>query len=181
MTEHQVQERATRKNTRLLIGAGVLLGVLALFTATLFVRNPDMLASVARSVIIKKTNDNRAVVSEKALVVSPLLERSAQMKAEDMAKRSYFAHVSPEGKTPWYWFDAGGYRFTHAGENLAVRFSDSEAIVRAWMQSEGHRTNMLNGDFTEIGIGIAKGTYKGKDAVYVVQFFGTPAVPESAE
>jgi uncharacterized protein YkwD len=134
-----------------------------------------MQAAVVRSVIVERTNENRTQHADGALRVSPVLQVAAQRKAEDMARKGYFAHMSPDGVTPWYWFGQAGYRFTHAGENLAVRYMDSEAIVRAWMNSPGHRANILNASFTETGIGIASGMYKGKSTVFVVQFFGTPA------
>jgi hypothetical protein len=110
-----------------------------------------------------------------SLKVNPVLERAAQLKADDMAAKGYFAHNSPEGLTPWHWFKAAGYNFVYAGENLAVRFYDSVDVVRAWMDSPGHRANILNSHFTEIGIGIAEGTFEGRPTVFVVQMFGSPA------
>lgn len=59
-------------------------------------------------------------------------------------------------------------------ENLAVDFSDSEDIQRAWMNSEKHRENVLNKDFIEVGIGIAQGLLNGRNTIFVVQEFGTP-------
>jgi hypothetical protein len=97
------------------------------------------------------------------------------MKAEHMAEHEYFAHVSPDGIDPWYWFHRSGYKFEKAGENLAINFVDSGDVNRAWMDSPGHRANILNGNFTEIGIAAVSGTYKGKKTIYVVQLFGTPA------
>lgn len=158
-------------------GALVALLTLAYATDRMMINNPDTLAAVARSVVVAKTNDNRVQSAGRPLRVNPVLQRAAQAKAQDMATKGYFAHTSPEGRTPWYWFEQSGYTFTHAGENLAVRFTDSDAVVRAWMKSEGHRANILNKDFTETGIGIATGMYKGKDTVFVAQLFGTPAVP----
>jgi hypothetical protein len=100
------------------------------------------------------------------------------MKAEDMAAKGYFAHESPEGLTPWYWFKEAGYQYAYAGENLAVHFTDSTAVVDAWLKSPAHRANVMNGNYTEIGIGTAKGTFEGVDTVFVVQLFGTPALAE---
>jgi uncharacterized protein YkwD len=162
-----------------LIGITLVLVLLATATQQLFVRNPDFVAAVVRSVIVEKTNDNRLQEAQGELRVSPLLQIAAQGKAQDMARKGYFAHVSPEGRTPWYWFDLVGYRFSHAGENLAVRFTDSASVVRAWMNSAGHRANILNGNFTEVGIGIASGTYNGRDTLFVVQLFGTPTATAS--
>ena len=91
-----------------------------------------------------------------------------------MARYSYFAHSSPTGITPWYWFTKSGYRFIYAGENLAINFSDSGAVNQAWMNSPGHRSNILNINFTEIGIATAEGMYQGQPTTYVVQMFGKP-------
>jgi uncharacterized protein YkwD len=97
------------------------------------------------------------------------------LKADDEAAKSYFAHTSPDGQDPWYWFAQAGYHFTYAGENLAVYFSDSDAVNTAWMNSPEHRANILNDHFTEIGIATAQGMYQGQETTFVVQEFGTPA------
>lgn len=130
--------------------------------------------AILPSVLIDLTNDNRVDGSLGSLRHNPLLDEAARLKAEDMAKKEYFAHDSPTGVTPWYWFKRVGYEYTHAGENLAVHFSDSDEVVKAWMKSPGHRANIMNGDYTEIGIGTAKGEYKGAPTIYVVQLFGRP-------
>jgi hypothetical protein len=71
--------------------------------------------------------------------------------------------------------------YAHAGENLAIHFTDSTEVVEAWMKSPTHRENIVNGKYTEIGVGTAKGTYEGYDTVYVVQLFGAPGVPAAIE
>lgn len=103
-----------------------------------------------------------------------LLSAAAQLKANDMAAKGYFAHVSPDGKTPWYWIDKVGYSYDYAGENLAVNFIDSADVSNAWMASPTHRANILNPVFKEVGTATAVGTYKGRNAIFVVQLFGTP-------
>jgi hypothetical protein len=92
-----------------------------------------------------------------------------------MASKGYFEHTSPQGLTPWYWFENVGYNFSYAGENLAVNFSDSRDVTNAWMNSPEHRANILSGDFTQIGIATAQGVYNGQQVVFVVEEFGTPA------
>jgi hypothetical protein len=94
-----------------------------------------------------------------------------------MAKNSYFAHVSPSGLNSWYWFKQAGYSFSYAGENLAVDFTDSDAVNQAWLDSPTHRANILNGHYTEIGIATAEGTFEGHPTTFVVQMFGRPAAP----
>jgi hypothetical protein len=109
---------------------------------------------------------------ENTLAINQTLVEAARMKAEDMATKGYFAHTSPDGVTPWYWLDTAGYAYSYAGENLAINFVNSEDVVDAWMNSTGHRANILNKYFSEIGVGVAKGTYEGEEAIFVVQLLG---------
>ena len=131
---------------------------------------------VVVSDLVKLTNADRAVNNLQGLTVNPILEKAAQMKADDMAVKEYFAHDSPEGKTPWHWFQQVKYSYSFAGENLAVYFSDSNEVERSWMNSPTHRANILNANFTEVGIATANGKYQGQETVFVVQMFGKPSV-----
>ncbi|MFA7302391.1 MAG: CAP domain-containing protein [Candidatus Paceibacterota bacterium] len=153
--------------------------ILAIFSLTVADRlllGSSSLASVVSAVLVDLTNGDRSAHQIGGLTVSPVLTAAAQAKANDMASKSYFAHVSPiDGKNSWYWFQQVGYKFSYAGENLAVDFSDSADVERAWMQSPTHRANLLNGNFTEIGIAVAQGTYQGRPTIFVAQMFGTPA------
>lgn len=126
------------------------------------------------SVLAQDANRDRQTNSAPTLAVNPVLEQAAQLKANDMAQKSYFSHTSPAGVTPWYWLDRVGYRYQSAGENLAVDFLDASDVHTAWMNSPGHRANILNGVFTEIGIATARGMYHGNETTFVVEFFGSP-------
>ncbi len=134
-----------------------------------------MVSTILPAVIVDMTNQERDGGSLGKLVRSDVLDAAAKLKAEDMAKNEYFAHYSPTGISPWYWFDAVSYNFVHAGENLAVYFTDSSDVVDAWMESPTHRANIMDGKFTHIGVGTAKGKYKGISTIFVVQLFGTPS------
>jgi uncharacterized protein YkwD len=134
----------------------------------------DSLSSIYVGVLVTLTNQNRAAANVSELTVNPILEKAAQMKADDMAAKSYFSHNTPDGKTPWYWFKEAGYSYVYAGENLAVNFENSEDVETAWMNSRGHFLNIVNPKFTEIGIATSTGIYKGRTAVFVVQMFGKP-------
>lgn len=136
--------------------------------------NTHFLASVLPAILDDLTNQNRANDGLTALVENPLLDKAAQLKADDMAQNSYFAHVSPTGLTPWYWLKQAGYSYDYAGENLAVNFTDSKDVAVAWMNSPTHRANILKASYTEVGTGVATGTYEGKSAIFVVQDFGHP-------
>jgi Cysteine-rich secretory protein family len=134
-----------------------------------------LVASVLPAVVVDLTNIERENVAAAPLHRNTFLDEAARLKAEDMLKNQYFAHTSPTGVTPWFWLEQVSYTFAHAGENLAIHFSDSDAVVAAWMNSPTHRVNIVNNKYTEIGVGTAKGKFDGRDTVFVVQLFGTPA------
>ena len=134
----------------------------------------DSLSAIYAAVLVNLTNQNRVAQNVTELEVNSLLEKAAQMKADDMAAKGYFAHNTPDGKTPWYWIEQAGYEYEYAGENLAVNFENSEDVQTAWMNSRGHFLNIMNPKYTEIGIATSTGIYKGQTAIFVVQMFGTP-------
>ncbi|MAZ30329.1 hypothetical protein CL655_03535 [bacterium] len=158
-----------------MLGLVLLSFTMANLHALLWLNVDWLVSAVLPAVVVSETNDERADNAIAPLARNPLLDRAAQLKAEHMAELGYFAHYAPDGTSPWYWFRSSNYSFVHAGENLAVHFNDSREVVRAWMNSPTHRANIMNGNFTEIGIGIAEGEFEGYDTVFVVQMFGTPA------
>ncbi len=174
MPKHE--EKFTIRNTRHTV-ASVIVIVAALIVISqaerLVSRVPNM-AAVISSVVVELTNTDRQAEGLATLSVSETLTRVAEAKAMDMASKSYFAHTSPEGLTPWHWFKEEGYVFAYAGENLAVDFNESSDVVRAWMNSPTHRANIVGTQFTEIGVAVVEGTYQGRPATFVVQVFGTP-------
>lgn len=142
--------------------------------ALLWISSDWLVSSILPAVIVDLTNDERDSGSLSPLSRNATLDEAAREKAEHMAKNEYFAHYSPDGVSPWYWFDEVGYNYLHAGENLAVHFTESNEVVEAWMNSPTHRANIMNGEYTEIGVGTAKGEYKSRPTIFVVQLFGTP-------
>lgn len=167
------------RSRSLLVIASFLVLVELSVLANIFIiqKGSNFLAAVLPSVLVSYTNENRLAYNAPTLKTSPILERAAQLKADDMAKKGYFAHTSPEGLTPWYWFDEVGYKYLYAGENLAVNFIESKDVSDAWMNSPAHKDNIVNAHYTEIGIGTATGIYKGRETVFVAELFGTPAIP----
>jgi uncharacterized protein YkwD len=109
------------------------------------------------------------------LIENAKLNAAALAKANDIFKNQYFEHVSPSGIDPGTLVKSNGYSYILSGENLILgNFSSEKELVQAWMDSPGHRANILNNRFTDIGVAIIKGTYKG-DTVWVgVQEFGLP-------
>lgn len=175
--------RGKRERRRVELLGGAAVGVFALLIASVFLLSSSQtrllgspqVAAVVSSVLIELANGDRAANSLETLKLNPVLVAAAQAKANDMATYGYFAHVSPQGVEPWHWFKEAGYTFRYAGENLAIDFSDSGDVERAWMNSPKHRQNILDPRFTEIGIATAQGMYQGRLTTFVVQEFGTPA------
>ena len=145
----------------IILELGLLLQVFVVLDKTGF------LASVLPGILTSLTNEKRLDNDVEPLTENELLVQAAKLKAEDMATYGYFSHTSPDGKTPWSWLEAG--------ENLAVNFTESSDVTEAWMNSPSHRANIVKNDYTEIGIAVASGTYEGRNAIFVAQFFGTPA------
>ena len=88
------------------------------------------------------------------------LSRVARYKSQDMKDKKYFSHTSPTYGSPFDMMKSFGISYKTAGENIAYGYSTPEAVVKGWMNSEGHRKNILNPSFTQIGVGyVASGNY----------------------
>jgi hypothetical protein len=162
-------------------GLAVLTFTMSNVYALLWQQSNWLTGAVLPAVVVDKTNKEREGQKLPPLVRNTVLDKAAQLKADDMAKNGYFAHYSPAGVSPWHWFNEAGYSYVHAGENLAVHFTDSKEVVEAWMLSPTHRANIVNQNYREIGVGTARGTYEGYDTVFVVQLFGTPGQVATAQ
>lgn len=171
-----------RRELKLLGGASV--GMLTVVIVLMFAASSAVphyamrskqVAAVVSAVLADLANGDRVSNNLATLRINPILAAAAQAKADDMATKGYFAHTAPDGTDPWHWFQKAGYEYDYAGENLAIDFSDSGDVERAWMQSPAHRENILNMHFTEIGIATAVGMYQGRQTVFVVQEFGSPS------
>lgn len=154
----------------------LLIEVCFLFQAILLTSMTNFFAALTPDALISFTNINRQTNDIFSLKTNELLEKAAQFKAQDMASKGYFAHISPDGITPWFWLEKAGYQYSYAGENLAINFIDSKDVIDTWMNSPSHRANILNNNFTEVGISTAKGTYQGRETTFVVEFLAAPAL-----
>lgn len=123
--------------------------------------------------IIELTNKKRAENGLPNLVYNQELSQAALAKAQDMFANDYWAHYGPQGRTPWSFINASGYKYIFAGENLARDFDDPASVVNAWMNSPSHRSNLLDKNFREIGVAVSYGKLSGKEGTLVVQMFGT--------
>lgn len=130
--------------------------------------------NVSQAEVINLTNQQRLAAGVGAVSQNSFLDQAAAKKAADMFQNNYWAHVSPSGTTPWYFFDQVGYKYIYAGENLARDFDTSAGVISGWMSSPTHRDNMLSGNYTEIGVAVVNGVLLGHETTLVVQLFGKP-------
>ncbi len=152
----------------------VLLKVLAIVMPVVLPSSSLYSSAITPENIVNLTNQTRINLGLSPLTVSDKLSQAAAAKAQDMAANKYFAHVSPTGLTPWSWMINAGYKYKYAGENLAVHFTTAEGVQEGWLASPSHRANIVNQNYTEIGIGVALGEFEGYPTTFVVQMFGTP-------
>ncbi len=131
-------------------------------------------SSITATQVLEQTNRQRALSSLKPLTINTKLSQAATAKAQDMFTDQYWAHIAPDGTTPWVFMKNAGYTYLVAGENLARDFSDTNSMVRAWMDSPTHKANIMNPEYTEIGIAVVDGELQGYETTLVVQMFGEP-------
>ncbi|MFD5847292.1 CAP domain-containing protein [Streptomyces chartreusis] len=119
--------------------------------------------------VVDLTNRERVRAGLRPLAPDPTLTTAAQSYSADMAARAFYSHTSPEGTQPWDRAAAAGSRMRAIGENIACGQRSPAEVVEGWMNSPGHRANILKRDFTHIGIGFAGG---GPAGTYWTQLFG---------
>ena len=136
-------------------------------------------AAYSSGTLVSLTNSERAKAGLGALSVNGALTSAATAKANDMFAKGYFAHTSPDGRTPWDFIAAAGYDYVYAGENLAIGYASASELMSAWMNSQSHRDNILSSKFREIGIAVVSGQYDGTEKTIVVQVFGAQVAAEA--
>jgi len=128
--------------------------------------------SITPSELLLLTNQARSSNGLPALRMDSRLNSSAQAKAQNMFAEDYWAHVSPSGIQPWYWFTQANYSYKYAGENLANDFDTSAGVMDGWMNSPGHRANILNVNYVDVGFAVVNGTLVGRQTTLVVAHYG---------
>ncbi|MBA9041667.1 putative YkwD family protein [Bacillus aryabhattai] len=123
-------------------------------------------ASQFEQKVVDLVNQEREKQGLKPLTLNKKLSDVARTKSKDMMDKGYFDHNSPTYGSPFDMMKQFGIEYTTAGENIAKGQQSPEDVMNAWMNSEGHRKNILNPDFTEIGVGYVKG-----DTTYWTQQF----------
>jgi uncharacterized protein YkwD len=121
-------------------------------TSTQLQANTESSPSMIDQVVLL-TNNFRRQNGLLPLTVNPLLNAAAQSQSQNMALQDYFDHTAPDGSTPGQRVTATGYRWSRVAENIGAGYSTADAVVEGWINSPGHRANMLDPNVTEIGIG----------------------------
>lgn len=121
---------------------------------------PDAAVTAYEQEVIRLVNEIRAENGLNALTYDWELSRVARIKSQDMKDNRYFAHNSPVYGTPFQMIKSFGISYRSAGENIAMGYRTPQAVVNGWMNSSGHRANILNAGYTHIGVGyVADGSY----------------------
>ena len=142
-------------------------------SANTHVRNPDLIypgqvltiptddsyAKEFEAEVVRLVNRERKKAGLSELKHNWELSRVARYKSEDMRDKGYFSHTSPTYGSPFQMMRSFGISYRTAGENIAKGQTTPAAVVKGWMNSPGHRANILNSSFTEIGVGYASGNY----------------------
>lgn len=131
--------------------------------------------------VIQQTNQYRIERGLPALKQDPILQKAAEARAKDMAVTGNFSH-DVATTTPlvnaWGFMKQAGYPYSYAGENLATKFNTATDTVNAWKASPTHNKNLIDGRYSEVGVAIVPGQYKGESTYFVVQFFGSKKAPQ---
>ncbi|MBY0223931.1 MULTISPECIES: CAP domain-containing protein [Sporosarcina] len=123
-------------------------------------QKPTANVSAEEQAVLDLTNAERAKAGLKPLQFDATLQKSAKQKSADMAKNNYFSHTSPTYGSPFDQMKMNGITYRKAAENIAQGQRNAQEVVTAWMNSAGHRQNILTPEFTHIGIGYdANGNY----------------------
>jgi uncharacterized protein YkwD len=133
---------------------------------------------LSKGAIIAHTNNARAQNGLPPLTENPLLNSIAEARVRDMLEKQYLAHVSPTGQQASDIAQSIGYRYKVIAENIGSGdFYSNQKVVDGWMQSPGHRNNILSTEVQEIGVAVLKGKMKGVETYVSVQIFGLQSLP----
>ncbi|MEK7518222.1 MAG: CAP domain-containing protein [Patescibacteria group bacterium] len=179
-----VPRESNNHRAKILHNSTLSLVIIFLFLSSFFIQGfkevfPSVLG-IANNInvdyLLVLTNKERTNNGVSSLTINASLSQAAARKAEDMFAKDYWAHNSPDGKTPWVFIKDAGYNYVYAGENLARGFSTSEDVVAAWLASPTHKANMLSSNYKDVGFAVVTGKLNGEDTVLVVEEFGNQSI-----
>jgi uncharacterized protein YkwD len=150
-----------------------------LFVVLLALAAPLLASDITPQSVLSEMNVYRAKSGAAPLHFDARLTAAAEDRMRDMEDLEYWAHDAPDGRPPFVWFKARGYDFQFAGENLATGFETTEVLVQGWMESPGHRANILSGDYDDVGIAVIDGsTTRRATGKSIVVLFGRTRMPQ---
>ena len=139
----------------------------------LLVATPALASDITRASVVAAMNEYRAEHHLPPLREDLRLDGAADDRMRDMEELGYWAHESPDGRSPFTWLAPHGYEIHYAGENLATGFETTELLLDGWMESPGHRDNILSPHFEDCGIAIIDGmTMRRRMGRSIVVMFG---------
>jgi uncharacterized protein YkwD len=145
-----------------------------LLFALLLTTVPALASDITRDSVLAAMNQRRIEANLAPLHDDPRLNAAAEDRMRDMEERGYWAHRSPDGRSPFSWLRVHRYFLRTAGENLATGFETTELLTAGWMESRGHRANIMSPDFADCGIAVIDGATTGRAAGRsVVVLFGS--------
>ncbi|MBI2028307.1 MAG: hypothetical protein HYT07_01735 [Candidatus Levybacteria bacterium] len=170
---------------KILHNSNLLLAIVFLILTSFFVQKvsqafPSILGvstDITIDALFLLTNTKRQENGIHSLSLNAQLSEAASKKADDMFQYGYWAHNSPEGKTPWVFIKGAGYNYVYAGENLARGFTSTEDVINAWMESPTHKANMLSSNYQDVGFAVKIGQLDGEETVLIVEEFGNQNIP----
>ena len=148
---------------------------LMLIVIAIAVAMPASAADITRETVIAEMNVHRAAAGLPPLREDDRLIRVADLRMRDMLDLGYWAHVAPDGRSPFELLRPSGYLFQSAGENLASGFETAELLVQSWMESKGHRDNIMSATYQDCGVAVIEGATTGRaTGKSVIVMFGRP-------
>lgn len=131
--------------------------------------------------VLRLMNDYRASEGIAPLHSDERLDLAAADRMHNMEEESFWSHESPRGESPFQWLDRHAYHYRSAGENLAYGFETARLLVQSWMESRGHRENILSRDYEDCGIAIIDGSTLGPaSGKSIVVMFGSQSAAQVA-
>ena len=132
------------------------------FILALLVAATASAADITKATVLEQMNVRRLSRGLPPLREDARLSMAAEDRMRDMEDNNYWAHTSPDGRSPFEWLMPRGYDFWFAGENLAAGFETAEILVDGWMESQGHRDNIMSAIYQDCGIAIIEGAITKK-------------------